>query len=74
LNTENQEAMMESTVKDMAVILRSTEVMADQFAKRVQERVGQPVPYDEILAAMEKMSAKSLSMEKVISKLQQKKK
>jgi hypothetical protein len=62
---------MESTVKEMAVILRSTETMADQFAARVQERVGQPVSHAEILAAMKKVSAKQLSMEKVIAKVRQ---
>jgi hypothetical protein len=53
----------------MASVLHSTETMADQFAKRVQERVGQPVSYAEILAAMKKMSAKSLTMSKVVKKL-----
>jgi hypothetical protein len=62
---------MESTVKEMAVILRSTETMADQFAARVQERVGQPVSHAKILAAMKKVSAKQLSMEKVIAKVRQ---
>ena len=31
---------MESTVEEMAEVLRSSETMADQFAKRVQDRVG----------------------------------
>ena len=61
---------MESTIQEMAGVLRSTETMADQFAKQVQGRVGQPVSYAEILAAMKGMSAKSLSMKKVIVKLQ----
>ena len=60
---------MESTVQEMAAVLRPTETMADQFAKRVQERVGQPVSYAEILAVMKKGSAKSLSMKKVVAKL-----
>ena len=60
---------MESTVEEMAGILRSTEEMADQFAQRVQERVGSPVPYDEILGVMNKMSAKSLTMAKVVNKV-----
>jgi hypothetical protein len=60
---------MESTVKEMAEVLRTTEPMADQFAKRVQERVGRPVAYTEILAVMNKMSAKTLSMSKVVAKL-----
>jgi hypothetical protein len=60
---------MESTIQEMANVLRSTETMADQFAKRVQERVGRPVSHAEILAVMKKMSAKSLSMNRVVTKL-----
>lgn len=60
---------MESTVQEMAEVLRSTETMADQFAQRVQERVDRPVSYAEILGVMKKMSAKSLSMTKVVTKL-----
>jgi hypothetical protein len=60
---------METTVQEMAEVLRSTENMADQFAQRVQERVGHPVPYVEILGVMKKMSAKTLSMDKVVTKL-----
>jgi hypothetical protein len=60
---------MESTVQEMAQVLRSTETMADEFAKRVQERVGSPVPYGEILAVMKMGSAKNLSMAKVVTKL-----
>jgi hypothetical protein len=60
---------MDTTVQEIAGILRSTENMADQFAQRVQERVGHPVPYAEILTVMKKMSAKSLSMGKVVTKL-----
>ena len=60
---------METTTKELAAVLRSTEIMADQFAQRVQERVGSPVPYTEILSVMKKMSAKSLSMEKIVAKL-----
>jgi hypothetical protein len=62
---------MDSTIKEMATVLRSTETMADQFAQRVQERVGQPVPHDEILNVMKKMSAKQLSLSKVVAKLRQ---
>jgi len=65
---------MESTVKDIAAILRSTDTMADEFAKRVQERVKHPVTYDEILGAMQKMSVKRLSMDKVVAKLKKMKK
>lgn len=65
---------MESTIKEMAAILRSTEIMADQFAKQVQERVGQSVSHAEILAAMKKISAKQLSMNKVTAKIRQQRK
>jgi len=62
---------MEATIKEMAAVLRSTEGMAAQFAQRVQERVGQPVSHAEILAAMKRISAKQLSMEKVVAKVRQ---
>ena len=58
-------------ITEIAGVLRSTEPMADQFAQRVQERMGEPVPHDEILAAMKKISAKTLSMDKVIAKIEQ---
>ncbi len=60
---------MESTVEEMAKILRSTDTMAEQFAKRVQERVRRPVSYAEILVVMKKMPTRSLSMSKVVTKL-----
>ena len=60
---------MESTVQEMAALLRSTETMADKFAKRVQDRMGEPVPHDEILGAMKTISAKQLSMDTVIAKI-----
>lgn len=60
---------MESTIQEMAAVLRSTETMADQFAKRVQERVGQPVSHAEILTVMKRMPVKSLSMAKVVAKI-----
>jgi hypothetical protein len=60
---------MESTVKEIAAILRSTETMADRFAQRVQQRVGQPVSHAEILTVMKGISARSLSMEKVVAKV-----
>jgi hypothetical protein len=66
--------MMETTVKEIATVLRSTETMADQFAKLVQERVGRPVSYTEILASMEEISARSLTMSKVVAKLKRKRK
>lgn len=62
---------MESTTKEIAAVLRSTETMADQFAKQVQQRVGQPVSHAEILAAMKKISAKQLSLGKVVAKIRQ---
>ena len=62
---------MEATIKEIATLLRSTEGMAAQFVQRVQTRFGQAVSPAEVLAAMRAMPAKSLSMEKVIAKLQQ---
>jgi hypothetical protein len=62
---------METTTKEIAAILRSTETMADRFAQLVQERVGQPVPQAEILAVMQKMPIKSLTMGKVVGKIKQ---
>ena len=61
---------MDATVKEIAAVLHSTDSMAAQFASRVQVRVGQPVSHTEILAVMKKMSAKSLSMDKVTKTLQ----
>jgi len=61
---------MESTTKEIAAILRSTDDMADQFVERVQARVGAPVSSAEVLAAIKKISARSLSMEKVVDKVQ----
>jgi hypothetical protein len=60
---------MESTVKEIAAVLRSTEEMAAAFAERVQERVGQPVPYTDILAVMQQMQPSTLTMAKVVTKL-----
>jgi hypothetical protein len=60
---------MESTVQEMAEVLRSTETMADQFGQRVQERLGQQVSYAEILAVMKTTPTKSLTMQKVVGKL-----
>jgi hypothetical protein len=62
---------MEDMTKEMAAVLRSTESMAAEFAQRVQERVGVPVSHTEILAAMQKISSRSLSLEKVVTKVQQ---
>jgi hypothetical protein len=64
---------MDTKIKDIAAALRSTETMADQYVQRVQERVGYPVSNDEILAAINQISAKQLSMEKVIAKIKQRK-
>jgi hypothetical protein len=66
--------MMDATTKEIAALLRSTEQMASQFIERVQARAGQPVSQVEILAAMRKISSKSLSMEKVVAKVQQQRK
>jgi hypothetical protein len=63
-----------ATIKEIAAVLRSTETMAAQFARRVQERVGQPVPHAEILAVMQKIPAKRLSMQKVVAKVRQQQK
>jgi hypothetical protein len=62
---------MEITSKELASVLRTTDSMADQFAILVQERVGQPVSHAEILAVIEKMSPKQLSMAKVVAKIRQ---
>jgi hypothetical protein len=60
---------MKTTVQEIAAVLRSTDRMAEGFAQRVQERVGQPVPYTDILAEMRKMPPTSLSMAKVVLRL-----
>jgi hypothetical protein len=60
---------METTIKEIAAVLRSTEKMADGFARRVQERVGQPVPYADILAVMKQMRPTTLTMDKVVTKV-----
>lgn len=60
---------MESTVKEIATVLRSTEEMAVAFAQRVQERVGQPVPFTDILAVMRQMRPTTLTMARVVTKL-----
>ena len=65
---------METTTKEIAAVLRSTDSMADQFALQVQRRVGQPVSHAEILAVMNKMSPKQLSMNKVVAKIRHQRK
>ena len=65
---------MESTIKEMATVLRSTEAMAAQFAEGVQQRVKGTVSHAEILAVMKSVSAKNLSMAKVVAKLKHQKK
>lgn len=65
---------MDATTKEIAALLRSTEQMASQFVERVQARAGQPVSQAEVLAAMRKISSRSLSMEKVVAKVQQQRK
>jgi hypothetical protein len=61
---------MESTIKEIATVLRSTDTMAAQFAQGVQQRVKGTVSNAEILAVMKSVSAKNLSMAKVVAKLQ----
>jgi len=65
---------MEVTLAEIAAVLRSTEDMAAQFAKRVESRVGQAVPHAEILVVMKKLPPKSLSLDKVVAKVQQQRK
>ena len=65
---------MESTIKEIATVLRSSDAMAAQFAAGVQQRVKGTVSHAEILAVMKSVSAKNLSMAKVVAKLQQQKK
>ena len=65
---------METTIKEIAALLRSTDEMAAQFVERVQARIGSPMPEAEILAVMKKISAKSLTMQKVVTKAQQQRK
>lgn len=60
---------METAIKEIATVLHSTDTMADQFAKRVQQRLGEPVSPAEILAVMNKVPSKSLTMAKVVAKL-----
>lgn len=60
---------MENEVKEIAGVLRSTEAMAEKFAQRVQERVGQPVSYEGILDVMQHMSPTTLTMDKLVTRL-----
>jgi hypothetical protein len=61
--------MMEDKIEEIAAVLRSTDSMAEGFAERVQERLGQPVSYDEILAVLERISPPRITMDRVVSKL-----
>lgn len=65
----DRKTRIESTVQEIAAVLRSTDKMAAGFAQRAQERVGQPVLYTDILAVMRKMPSTSLSMTKVVIRL-----
>jgi hypothetical protein len=65
---------METTIREIAVLLRSTDEMAARFVERVQSRVGHTVSDTEILATMKKIPTKSLSMEKVVAKVYQQQK
>lgn len=60
---------METKIQEIAAVLRSTDRMAESFAERVQERVGQPISHDEILAVLEGMSPLRISMDRVVSTL-----
>jgi hypothetical protein len=60
---------METTTREIAAVFRSTESMAEHFATQDQEHLGQPVTHDEVLAPMKTMSAKQLSIDKVIAKI-----
>jgi hypothetical protein len=66
---DQDEITTESTIKEIAAVLRSTDKMADAFAQRVQERVGQPVPFTYILAVMQEIRPSMLTMAKVVTKL-----
>jgi len=63
---------MENEVKQMAMVLRSTEAMADKFARRVQERVGDQVSYAEILSVMQNIKPTTLTMEKLVKQIKRK--
>lgn len=65
---------METTINQIAALLRSSDEMAACFVERVQARVGEPVSEAEILAAMKKIPAKSMTMEKVLTKVRQQRK
>lgn len=62
---------MEATIKEISAILRSTEPMAAQFVQRIQGRVKQPVSPAQVLAAMQKISAKTLTLDKVVAKVEE---
>jgi len=62
---------MEATIKEVSAILRSTEPMAAQFVERVQQRAKVPVSPAQILAAMQKISVKTLTLDKVVNKAQE---
>ena len=62
---------MEATIKEISAILRSTEPMAAQFVQRVQQRVKQPASPAQVLAAMQKISVKALTLDKVVVKVQE---
>jgi hypothetical protein len=60
---------MDTIIKEIAAVLRSTDKMAVGFARRVRERVGQPVPYADILAVMQQMRPTTRTMDKVVTKV-----
>jgi hypothetical protein len=64
-----KDSVVETKIKEIAAVLRSTEKMAGQFADRVEERLGTPVTHTELLAILNGMPAHTLTMDKVVSKL-----
>jgi hypothetical protein len=62
--------IMDETIKEIAVLLRATDQMAALFVERVQARMREPVSEAEVLTAMKKVPVKSLTMDKVIDRIQ----
>lgn len=57
---------MES-IQEIAALLRSTEKMATAFVKSVQDKIGQDVPEEIILAAIKRLNPRSLEINKVVA-------
>ena len=64
-----KDGIVETKIKEIAAVLRSTEKMAGQFADRVEERLGTPVTHSELLAVIGGMPPHTLTMDKVVNKL-----